>query len=363
MEKDKYKIGLFILLIFLAIFSVYALRPQIAGDSLLYTSSIEVLRTGVQPPGFVPMMIVSTYFGLRLIMFLDFFIENIAISWLVLDGVLYIAMGLFFYSLLKKIVGSAKTAFWGTLFLATNYAAVSFGLGYLMDMGGWAFYVASLYFSYRYLESENGGNKWLFISSALVGVGGLYKEYAFVAYVIIFGLIVFKDWKNLLEILKKTIITGCLAFGPFFLLNVYGFFAFHYTYLDWFFFNQGAYDYQNRFVEFIKSFGSIYNFGWFLFIGGFYLLLKRSREMFRERNINKDTLFLWLVILSCFSVLLWPVVTRILFITMPAAVMVSSLLIRKMENRIYIIAPLLLLYVISSYLMDAYVLDFVNLPL
>jgi hypothetical protein len=195
-----------------------------------------------------------------------------------------------------------------------------------------------------------------------VGVGGLYKEYSFVACIVIGGLVIFKNWKNWTKIIKEGFITVALALGPFILLNIYGYFVFDYTYLDWFLYNQGVYDYQNRPIEFIKSFGSIYNFGWFLFLPGFYILLKRSKEMLRSEIVDKKILFIWLMILSSFSVLLWPVVTRVLFITMPATVLVSALFIDKIKNKFYILIPILILYVFASYLMDAFVLDFVNLP-
>jgi hypothetical protein len=360
-ERDKYRTGLFVLLVFLIIFSIYALHPHIAGDSFLYVDSIKVLETGTQPVGFIPMMIVSTYLGLKLIMFLNFFTGHIEISWLLLDSVLYFAMGMFFYSLLKRILKDARVAFLGTLFLVTNYAAVSFGLGFLMDMGGWVFYVASLYFSYLYLNSEGGKeDKWLYISSALVGIGGLYKEYAFVAYVVVFGLIIFKNWRNWPKIFKKVFITLGLALGPFLLLNVYGFISFHYTYLNWLLYNHKAYAYQNKIVEFIKSFGSIYNFGWFLFVGGFVILLQRTKKIFQTKDIDKNILFIWLTVLSCLSVLLWPVVTRVLFITMPATVLISCLFIKRINK--YLVLSIFVAYVISSYLMDAYILNFVNLP-
>jgi hypothetical protein len=356
-KQDKYKVLTFFILVFLVIFSPLALNPKIAGDSLLYTSSIDVLKTGILPAGFMPMMILTTYLGLRLIMFFDLFINNIAISWLVLDSILYVTMGLFFYSLVKRMFDSSKTAFVGTLFLVTNYAAISFGLGYLMDMGGWTAYVASLFFSWRYLESYCKEDKWLYISSTIIGVGGLYKEYAFVAYVIVFGVVVWGNWGKWFEILKKLFVTGVLAFTPFILMNIYTFVYYGgYTYIDWMNF-QKVYVYQDRVVEFIKSFGSIYNFGWFLFIPGFYILLKRYKDFIKDKRM----FFICFCLISCLSVLLWPVVTRVLFITIPAIVLVSALFIQKTEKKVYLIWSILLAYVFCAYLMDAYILDNVDI--
>ena len=172
-KSDNYKLLAFFVLIFLSIFSPLVLKPQIAGDSLLYTESIDVIKTGIVPMDFVPMMILTTYLGLVLIMFFDLFFNNIAISWIVLDALMYISAGLVFYSLLKRIFQNQKISFIGTILFATNYAMIAFGLGYLMDMGGWLAYTTSIYFSYLYLEKGYTENKWIYLASVAVGIGGL----------------------------------------------------------------------------------------------------------------------------------------------------------------------------------------------
>lgn len=353
--KDKFKISLFFLLIFLAGFSIYALEPKISGDGVSYVDGIEVLKTGVEPLGFTPYRIITTYLGLQSIRVIDVVVNDIALSWLLMNSLFYILAGLFFYSLLQRIFLDSKTAFLGTLFLSTNYAILVFGLSNLMDMGGWFFYIASLYYSYRYLEDKE--NKWLWIASAIVGIGGLFKEYAFLAYVVILGAVIFTEWKNWKEVVKKIFLTGLLAFVPIIVMNIYSFYVYHYTYLSWYS-NQDAYSYQNKIVEYIKSFGSLFNFGWFLFLPGIYILFKRTKEVFHDPRL----LFIWLVILSSCVVFVWPVVTRVLFITVPALVLVSSIFIKSIHKSQYLIVGFLVVYTLINYFMDSYVLNFVSLP-
>lgn len=353
-NNDKFKISLFILLVFLSVFSIYTLQPKISGDSVTYVQSMDVLRYGVTPSDFAPNRIVTSYLGLRLIMFITLLTTNLPFSWLLLNSLLYIFMGMFFYSLLVKIINIPKVAFLSTLFLVTNYSAVVFGLGYLLDIGGWAFYIISLYYSYRYLETRE--KSFLYFAAGVIGIGGLFKEYAFLAFVVVFGLIIFNYWKDWKNIINKIFITGLLAFVPMLILNIHVFSIYHYTYLDWFF-NQPHYVYNSRILEYIKSFGSLYNFGWFLFLGGVYILFKRSKEILRDKNI----LFIWLVVISSLIVFVWPVVTRVLFITIPGVVLVSSLFIQRMEKKWYLVVGLLILYVLSSYFMDAYILNIVNI--
>ena len=352
--NDKFKISLFFLLIFLSIFSISALQPEFGGDGLSYIQTIEVMKTGISPVGFIPNRIITTFLGLESIRLIDLLVGDLLVSWLILNCLFYVVMGMFFYSLLLKIFDDSKTAFLGTLFLVTNYAVVALGLSYFMDIGGWAFYMASLYFSFKYLETKE--SKWLWISSILIGLGGLFKEYAFLAFIVILGLVVYLNWGQWREIVKKIIFTGLIAFGPMIIINFYSFLIYDYTYLSWYS-NQSVYDYQNRAVEYIKSFGSLYNFGWFLFIPGTYLLFKRSKEILKDQKL----FFIWLVILSSLVIFIWPVVTRVLFITMPAIVMVSSLFIKRINNWRYALTPLLVLYILANYLMDAYILNYVDI--
>lgn len=357
MEKDRFKICLFFLLVFLAVISVCIFRPPfIEGDSVSYVQSIQVLKSNIVPVNFVPNRIITTYLGLRSIMLIDLFLNNLQFSWLLLSFIFYLVMGMFFYLLLLRMFEKPIVAFLGTLLLVVNYAAIVFSFHYLMDIEGWALYIVSLYFSYRYLETRN--NRWLWISASAVGLGGLYKEYALVAFVVVFGLVVFTEWRHWSEMIKKIFLTAILSLGPVFVINIYSFYAYHYTYLTWFFFTKDYYVHQNKFVEYIKSFGSIYNFGWFIFIGGMILLLKQYKRTLKDQKL----FFIWLVCASSLVVFVWPVVTRVLFITMPAVILISTLFIEKNKKRWYLFVPIFILYVLSSFFMDSFILNFINLP-
>lgn len=354
-KNDKFAVWLLILLVFLSIFSIYAWKPVVAGDSISYLQAIQVLRTGIAPAGFVPNRIISTSGALGSIIVLNVFTRSSEVSWMLMNGIFYVLMGIFFYLLLLRIVDNPRTAFLSTLFLATNYAAVSFSFHYLMDVSGWAFYVISLYFSFIYLETKE--SKWLWISAAVIGLGGLFKEYSFVAYFAVFGSVVFNDWREWKKMIGHVFLSGLIAFAPTILVNAYAILFYNYSYLSWLSYAENYYAGQSKLVEYIKSFGSLYNLGWFLFLGGAYYFFKRIKTVFSDKKI----FFIWLVILSSLVVFVWPVVTRVLFITMPAAVLVSSLFLEKFDRCWYFFAGLLIPYAVINYLMDAYVLNFVNI--
>ncbi len=353
--RDRYKTWLLIILLLLPIFSITVLKPEIEGDSISYVETLGVLKGGITPTHFVPNRLITTYFGLLTIRFADAIFHNLKFSWLLVNSLLYVIMGLFFYSLLQKLFQNKRISFISTLFLVTNYSAVTFGLAYLMDIGGWTFYIISLYFSSLYLETKK--TDWLWLSALVLSFGGLFKEYALLGYIVLFGLILFINWKEWRKIAKLTFFTGLITFGPVILINLYSLFVYDYTYFSWLAV-QSKYVYKSRILEYIKSFGSLYNFDWFIFLPGFYLLLKNYKKIFK----NESLLFILLVCLSSLPIFLWGAITqRVLFITVPALVLISSLFLKKIDTYWYVVLSLLFLYVLSSFLMDSYILNTVNL--
>jgi 4-amino-4-deoxy-L-arabinose transferase-like glycosyltransferase len=361
--KNKLIFGIAILLLFIAIFSISYLHPKFTeGDTVSYQQSMKVLETGAISPNFVPNRVLTTFLGMETIIFANKIIGNLAISWLLVDTLLYAMAGLFFFLLLQKIFEDKRIALVGMLLLVTNYAMVVFGLNYLLDIGGWAFYCASIFFSFNYLKTRD--SKWLWWASAMVGLGSLFKEYGILGFIVIFGLILFTEWKNWKQIFKKVLISGLISFTPLILVSIYIFLSFHYTYLSWFSYAntyvKNVYSYKSRIVEYIKSFGSLYNFGWFLFLGGAYYFIRESKKLFQKENVY----FIWLVLISSLPVFIWPGITqRISFITIPAVIIISCMFLKNMNKKWwYAIIPLVIFYIVSSYIMDSFILGFVNLP-
>ncbi len=359
-DDDGYRVLLFLILIFLCFFSVYALKPQIAGDGVSYVESIQVLGTGVLPDNFIPNRLLTTYLGLNTIRLFASVFHSLSFAWMFQNSLLYISFGLVFYSILKLLIEDRKASFVGTILLVTNYAAVSFALGYLMDIGGWAFYLLSIYFSYKYYLSTD--KKWMWFSALTIGIGGLFKEYAFLATVVLGLVIIILNKNNLKNIFKLGFFSALISFVPIILVNIYIIERFDYSYINWFTHQKTLYPGQNVIVELIKSFGSLYNFGWFLFVPGFYILVQRTAVIIKEKIEDKKIIFIWALLLSALPVLVWPPVTRVLFVTMPAVITVSCLFIKKIDSKWWIVLPLLSLYFVASFLMDSLILNFVNLP-
>lgn len=342
----------------LILLNLFILPPKISSDSNTYLKSMRVLETGIVPPDFIPNRIMTTFVDMKILFFLRAFTGNIFVAWMIFNIILFIFGAMVFYFLLKSFFKDSITAFLGTALLVTNYAMLSFGLSYLMDMGGWAFYIACLYASFKYLESKK--DRYLLWAAAMVALGGLLKEYAFLGYIVILGSIFWINWGVWKKILKNIFVTGIIAFLPTLLIYSKVYFQYSYSYLNWFGSNSNHFGvlYHSRAVEFIKALGSLYNIGWLLFLGGLYYVLRN-----KDRFLNKEKLiFLGLVFLSALPIFEWPAITqRILFITMPFVILISSIFIAKHKNKYIYFSIFILAYLLLTYTMDSYVLPLVNI--
>jgi len=359
--KNKiWKSALLLCLVGLTLLSVYVLKPHVDpnGDGPSYLEAIEVMQTRQIPQNFNPNRILTTFLGLQTVSLLSHITGNVVSAWFVMNLALYFLMAIAFYNLTTGLFGSERTAFLGTLLLVANYAAINFGLGFFMDIGGWAFYIFSIYFLFLYTESKNW--KHLLVSALMVGLGGLFKEYAFLACIPIFCYLVYDNYPSLWKIIKKGLAPATIALLPTAILHLYIYQKFHYTYLDWLSMNQNYYIYESRIIEYIKSFGSLLNILFFPFIFGLYFLLRRGSEILPER---KYLIFVWSAVLSVLPIFFWPAITqRILFITLPAIALVSCFAFKKYEKYWYLFLVFLVCYVIINFIMDSFLLSHINLP-
>lgn len=348
------KISIFLLALVYVSFII--LPPHLFGDSISYLKSIDVLETGKVPSDFIPNRILTTYAGLQTIVFLSYIFGSVLKAWLFMNIAFYIIANLFFYKLLEEFFESRKVAFWGMVLLATNYAMITFGPTYLMDMGGWTFYLIALFLAFCFLKTKK--KHYLIWGSLAAGLGGLFKEYGFLGLIPIFASLLVYYRNNQKELLKFLSLPIVIAILPTILVHLSVYVNYNYNYLDWLSFNKTLFkDSGSKLVSYIKVFGSLFNFGWFLFLGGTYFLIRRGKKLLNSPQI----IFIVEVFLSIIPALFWPGITqRILFITAPFLILISCLLLKKYESRIYYFVPLFIIYILVNFTMDKYILPIVN---
>src|SRR3989344_8499554 len=332
------------------------LQPRVTSDTLTYDQAMEVLKTGVAPDGFIPNRILTTYLGMQTILLLAAGDGDMRAAWVVMNSVFFFLTCFFFYKIILELYGKRNVAVAGMLLLATNYALIRNASDYVMDVGGWAFYIMALYFVLRYIKTDDF--HFALYGSVAVGIGCFFKEYAFLGFIALACAIIYQRRGAIGKAAKEIAFIGTVAFVPLLLFYTVIYFQYHYSYANWFTYahesSQSYYaSFAARIVEYIKTFGSAYTFGWFLFFGGLYFLLKK-----KDTFIKKQTaLYLSFVGISALPVFAWPFITqRLLFPIIPFLIMVSCLVFVRYEKKILYFAPLLIVYAATNFAMDAYVL-------
>ncbi len=358
-KKDNTLVLLVVAAAVVAIFSLLYLDPQVKGDSISYLDSIKVLETGVADEGFVPNRIITTIGGLGMIIFFSKILGSIVGAWMFMNIIFYFISVMVFYQILKLIFHDTKTSFLGAMFFAGNYAIITFGLHFLMDIGGWTFYLASLFFTLRYAKFSE--RRDLLLASFFAGIGGLFKEYALLSIVPIAVFLIFENKKSLTGLIKKSFLPALLATIPIGILYLYVYQRFSYSYADWVVVSY-TYEYSMSFVlrikEYIKSLGSLYNLLAVYVLAGAWFAWKERNEI-----DNRIKIFIISCVLSCLPVLFWGGITqRILFITVPASIVVASFFFKKTNKYFYIHLCICLVYLVINLAMDSYILDTFNLP-
>ncbi|HUQ30357.1 MAG TPA: glycosyltransferase [Candidatus Paceibacterota bacterium] len=347
-------------LIMLATLSFAVLKPafSLEGDAPSYIASVQFLQAGAVDAHFVPNRILTTFLGLEAISLLSQVTGgNLQTAWLLLNAIFYVLGGLVFYLMLLTVFRSQSVAFLGGLFLAANYAYLTFGLSYFMDMGGWFFYLLALFFTAYYLYSRR--TRHLYWSAVAIGVGVLFKEYALLGVIPLILTVVWEKWPRAGAASKQLIPLGTLVCIPLILLYLYVYLRFGYTYADWFTFNHSYYVYSSRLIEYVKAGGVLVNFlALPVLLGAYQLFVQKGKALARPHRM-----FVGAVIVSALPAFIWPAITeRILFITIPALILIASIAFKRYEQRWFVFLPILGLYGLMSLYMDSVILPQINLP-
>ena len=276
---------------------------------------------------------------------------------LVINIFFYVLIACFFYKLVFEIYNSKKIAMLSSILLISNYSIINFGLAYLVDMGGWFFFILSSYYAVKYYK--NSKNKYFFLAIFSSSVGFLFKEYGALGLVSLSLLILISNKELILKI-KKIIWAGFLFSiipAVYYLLF---YFKFHYTYFDW---------YSNNLIQYAAgSYLSNFNYkiallfkvlGW-LFFAGWPIFLYGLWE--EKKYFNKERMKIILAILpASLFFIFWPALDqRIAFILVPWLAMISGFGLSKIKNK-YILSLLLLIYIMVNYNIQ-YLMNIIDVP-
>ena len=356
-------------LVFAAL-SLYLSPHVIDGDAVGYLQAVRVYQGEAPQPQILPGQnevtldvvtvhrMLTTPLGIQAVrLFSDFFGSDI-VGWLAWDTILFFAVNILFYFLLLRVFRSPRVAFVGGLFFAGNYSMVVHGLALFMDIGGWFFYILSIYCLFAYIES--GKYRDLFFSALAIAIGALFKENALVAAIPLAAIVLYEDWRSPVRLLSRSVPLGLLVVIPLVIHHVSIYFQYGYTYLVWVKFTEDAYHYSSRLLEYVKSLGSLLTFLAPVTILGAFAFVRPSPDSPLDM---KRRIFIGAVLFSSLPAALWLAVTqRVLFMVVPGCVLLACVFIKRHERYWYAFLPVIALYVLSGFFMDSFILKAVNLP-
>ena len=260
---------------------------------------------------------------------------------IVQNTIFYLLGALLIFKITELIYRDKKQAMFAAIFFATATPMLEVGLSYLIDVGGWFFYLFSIYLTLLYFEKKD--EKLITLNGFIGGLGLLMKEHGGLG-ALFFGLMILfsKDFNIKEKILKIA------RFAIFFLISIVPiqilvFEYFHFSYLDWYLLNKPVAGEPIILIAF-RYLGQLFRVLGVLWI---FVIIGIWRE-FREKNWQRIKIFLFLMPAS-FSFLLWGVSGggRAAFIFAPLGILLATHGCKKIKP--FVMALIILVVLVLNY--------------
>lgn len=316
-------------------------------ESFKYLSAIQSTQ-GKEPilleknyyPSQIPILLnpAPTLFAAGVGLLLNSELAALALS----NAILYLVAVIFFYKLsLLVFNGDQNKTIISTVLFAGNYSILRFGPGaYLMDMGGWTFFVISLYFAIKFFYSEK--DSYAYLAALFSSVGLFFKESGGVGIFTLFLLILFSNLtirRKLGLIFKSGSILAINVAYHILIFNLKG-----YLYFDRLKLVATTYGSKQTVMRTIKVMGYLFNVGWPFALIGAWNSLKRKVVSIKDHQ----KIFVAMVP-SALSFLIYPAYDpKMAFVSVPLLSLLATTSLSKLKSKkmIYFI---LILYVIASF--------------
>ncbi|MEI6288232.1 MAG: glycosyltransferase family 39 protein [bacterium] len=225
-----------------------------------------------------------------------------------LNIIFYLGLCILSYKLIADVFKNKKIGFLTSVFIITAYPILRYGLTQVQDMGGFFWFLLTVYLVWRWYRDKKDWRLW--VSGLAVGLGMLTKESGAMGAIFFAVILLFAD----LKLKNKAIDFVKFSAIPFIILiiNQAVGLTIHYNSGQWFIDNWNRYAADN--YQFYKWFfinASTFNALWpFILLGVFLMLKNRSK-------IDKDIkLYFLAVFVPSLSYFGWPLfLSRTVFIS------------------------------------------------
>lgn len=275
---------------------------------------------------------------------------------IILNILFYYGVIFLTYGLVRRIFANKWIGALSAFFVATAYPMVRYALTLVQDIGGYFFFVATLYAGWRWYEEKK--HSWLWLGGLSIALGMLTKESGAMG-ALFLGILILLSHSS---IRTKILNIGRVALIPFvvLLINQYRGSLIGYNSGEWFVWNWKTYAPENYvFFKWLGVNATTYNLLWIFILMGAFLLF-----YYRRSISQKVWIYFAAVLIPSFSYLAWPVfIGRTVFISawffVPLGTYAVYWLIHQHKVR-YLGVLVVILILITPFLLQ-YTLRYANL--
>lgn len=333
----------------LYVVACYYLQPpfDLAGDAPGYLEAMRVLNGMTPPDAFTPNRFLTTFGSVSVVAALAALTGNYLASWFFVNSLYFFGLAFVSYFLFRRLTGSDAGSILGALFVAGNYDVLTFGLNYLMDGSGWFWFMLSLLFSSFYMEQ--GSRRYLWGAALAAGIGTLFKEYAFFAFLPLGIVVLYRNWFDMRGLVQDAL-PCVISLAPLVLVHGGVYLIYGYSYLDWYGMNTTVFGFTGWAWNAGRSFLVVLSFMLPVSLLGI-VALSSVKD-------GRTKVFIASLILPALAVFLWPIITeRLVFLAVPLFALLGAFAVARYECHWPWFAFVWLLYVMVSLKTDGLILN------
>ena len=263
--------------------------------------------------------------------------------------IFYFGLVLLTYDLIRRVLKNNAIGFLSAVMVMTSYALIRYGLTQVQDIGGYFWFLLTIYCGWRWWEGDD--RKWLIVGGIATAFGILTKESGAMGSLFVGLILIAKNWKNLKSLFLNFLLFSIWPAGTL-LINWFRGRDVQYNSMQWLVYNWQTYKaYNFTFFKWVSINLSTFNVAWIAVFVGLYFLYKNRKNI--DNNLR---LFLLVVIPSSLSYFGWSLfISRTVFVSAWLVLPIAAYGIYELYNAGYkkISMTLSVLIIVAPYFLQS----------